>query len=877
MEKNLNTENIKLEATNIHITNNVFPQGTIYEKELIENFKYFNIFWYDPNDSNDFYYFKNSFQNVSFMRETNLEIVINYFKKETSYEEWIIITPGSKGEELIKNLEDIKCIYAFFIYCGNIELHEKWTKNIKKVKCLTSNPQVLCQKLIEINKDYIFPKFRYNYEDINKSKNDNEIFLWDLEKLNSDNEFALNSAKREIKSTTNYLNKSKNIYNNFCMKTINYLKSDTCYKDYKEAFPDDTKNHNEKLLNAQNDEKFKKWANNIKNLILLSLYFSQYKYLINLLSYKEVKNIYENDFTKENLSKRNEKAFSLIEKLVEKILAKESILELKEELIEIQKYYILFIFFYFIDNKGRNKEIFIKFYQISNFLRDFGFCSIMYNFLTFTILHSKNNNLFEDLYIQIFTDNRIGTFFQFVGKEETKIELSEKNNKIINDALSIKDFLIIGNKQFQEVIKSIENDLKINSIKYLNFEEITVYIREKNIIDNKKRNIRIYFYYIIITLEEFRNNKEKLLMISLEFGITFIILLYIEENSKKNIFIQKNYISNITLISIVLVYSPNDILKYCSNKLNFNFSTELTDFLRPNNIITSSETKIIDEEKEEGYQDGCFELAEGFDDKIVKNKSVFKMYEFLDNTSISDDIYKIYKEHNALDLFFKQNIKYCKYNLDPEMFTLDLCDIKRILYLYCREEKEKKKSFYRMINDDLRTKDPNKIDRFIILLGFIYRSIENKEVASYNGKVYRATKLDENLILKLNPGSTMINTTFWSTTKNFDIAKNFMKKNSWRNAYIICESTKINIDIDYENLNTYNEEEVLILPFTEFKVKYIYSEQQFNKKIYTIKLIELGNKNKVNYENMKVEYINNMGFASSLDQYIKNELSKENK
>ena len=54
--------------------------------------------------------------------------------KEISYEEWIIITPGSKGEELIKNLEDIKCIYAFFIYCGNIELHEKWTKNINQRK-----------------------------------------------------------------------------------------------------------------------------------------------------------------------------------------------------------------------------------------------------------------------------------------------------------------------------------------------------------------------------------------------------------------------------------------------------------------------------------------------------------------------------------------------------------------------------------------------------------------------------------------------------------------------------------------------------------------------------------------------------------------------
>ena len=54
-----------------------------------------------------------------------------------------------------------------------------------------------------------------------------------------------------------------------------------------------------------------------------------------------------------------------------------------------------------------------------------------------------------------------------------------------------------------------------------------------------------------------------------------------------------------------------------------------------------------------------------------------------------------------------------------------------------------------MINDDLRTKDPNKIDRIIVLLGLINKLIENNELASFKGKVYRATKLDENLILQL--------------------------------------------------------------------------------------------------------------------------------
>ena len=47
--------------------------------------------------------------------------------------------------------------------------------------------------------------------------------------------------------------------------------------------------------------------------------------------------------------------------------------------------------------------------------------------------------------------------------------------------------------------------------------------------------------------------------------------------------------------------------------------------------------------------------------------------------------------------------------------------------MYCREEIESEKSFYRIINDDLRTKDPVKIEKLIILLGLIYKSIENRE------------------------------------------------------------------------------------------------------------------------------------------------------
>ena len=85
---------------------------------------------------------------------------------------------------------------------------------------MTSNLEILCQKFIDINKNYTFPKFIYYYKNINKNQNGYDIFIFNSEKLNSNNEFALNSVKREIKTEINYINKSKNVYNNFCIKTI---------------------------------------------------------------------------------------------------------------------------------------------------------------------------------------------------------------------------------------------------------------------------------------------------------------------------------------------------------------------------------------------------------------------------------------------------------------------------------------------------------------------------------------------------------------------------------------------------------------------------------------------------------------------------------
>ena len=839
-----------------------FPQGTKYEKELNLNFKYFNVLWYDPNKVNEFEYFKKCFENVQFCKTNDLELTIKFFEKESSFE-WIVITPDSKGEELINNLEENQFIKAFFVYCMNADLHKKWAKNKKKVECITSSPEILCQKLIELNKQYLIPNFKYSNE--TKKVSD---FLFNLKELKSENKYALNSVKREINQLIKTEKKTKNNYAIFCMKSLHYLNSENCIRDFKEP----VENENFpwylylRIFKNADIKNIKNIIKSITNYTLLSLYFSNYQYLFNLLSYNEVKELLKDGITNNLFESQEKKVITIAEKLCNKLRKNISILNEKNDLKEIQIYCIYFSIYNF-SNFAKKYEL-IDFYQIISFFREIDFCLKMLIYCIYIKLNNKNHNFLNDVTSSLMISDERYLYFNTYIENLSKIdnELNEKDLRKVNDSLTIKNFLILGNKTFQQKIIFIEKYLKAKSIKYLEIEAISKFMKEKL---GSNENLKVYFYYLIITLEDFQENLEKIILLSAELGITFIVLLYIE-NESNNIIFHKNKINSI--MSIILVYSTEDIIKYISKNVSFKVPAGDPDYL--DEALNIKLPKISYEvNNEEDYQDGCFELAETFDTTLIKNKVVISFLDDIDYISdITYNIYNIYKEHDALDLFYKQNGIYFGFYLNPETKFLDICFIKRIIYMYCREEKESQKSFYRIINDDLRTRNPSKIFRYIDLLGLIYKLIENEELATFKGKVYRATKLDEKLILQLKPNTIMVNTTFWSTSKDFKIAEKFMKGQKWRNSYIICETSKNNIDIDFEKLNPFAEKEVLFLPFTEFKVKKVSIGNKYQKKIFIIELYELGNKNFVNYDNMHIENVNCFNMMAAAEK----ELSKKN-
>ena len=126
--------------------------------------------------------------------------------------------------------------------------------------------------------------------------------------------------------------------------------------------------------------------NNAKNIALLSLYFNKCPYLLNYLSFQEVKEIFK---TTENIDINEQfKLFLNIENLCEKIKNNECIIE-EEALREIQ---ISTIQLFTNSLKSENFDInnFINYFQIINFFRDVDFCLKILALHYFSIINDKN-------------------------------------------------------------------------------------------------------------------------------------------------------------------------------------------------------------------------------------------------------------------------------------------------------------------------------------------------------------------------------------------------------------------------------------------------------------------------------------------------------
>ena len=595
----------------------LFPQGTVYEKELNLNFKYFNIFWFDPNKSHDFDIYQKCFEKVQFYKAFDLESIIKFFQKESSIEEWIIITPGSKGEEIIKKLQENKSIKAFFIFCNNPEKYEELSKKYEKIKIITNKHEELTKKSIDFNKDYSIPIFKYDENEVKKKCD----FDFNFGGLKSKNNFALQSVLRESNELIKAINKNQNKYNIFCMKTLKYFKEEKCLKDFEETIKDENVVFYKYVENIKLEEKerLKKIINFVKNITLISLYFNKYPYIYNLFSYNEILELLKDNITPKNyMDLYNKSVYNISENLYEKLNRGQSIIREKEYLKQIQTFSILFTFFGLL--RHRHKD-FIDFYQIINFYRDIDFCLKFLIFYIYLVFNDKKNIFMNDLYSAInvseFRINKIFLEYANVRLKTFKLSLRPEEQKTLDESLTIKDFIVIGDNNFNKKIKGIENDINYKTIKYLKIDEISNYIMTKNDFDceNEKENcIVTFFYYIIIKAEDFLENYGKIILLSAELGLSFIVIVFIENENK--ILFNKIPIK-MSFIPIILVYSSEDIIKYLSKKIHCNIIENFKELLENDpellKFLKIPIPKInFNNNNNEDYQDGCFELGETF-------------------------------------------------------------------------------------------------------------------------------------------------------------------------------------------------------------------------------------------------------------------------
>ena len=157
------------------------------------------------------------------------------------------------------------------------------------------------------------------------------------------------------------------------------------------------------------------------------------------------------------------------------------------------------------------------------------------------------------------------------------------------------------------------------------------------------------------------------------------------------------------------------------------------------------------------------------------------------------NIHNLYTENKAEMGFVRDIVKYFSFQLFPELCynTINII-IKHFCHAYLQHEDDN--SFINLMNKDIRTKDPKKIEKYLQIISVINKALEDNIVKSYNGKVFRRTCIQNDFMEKnIIEGNILTNLSFWSASKD---RKEVEKSLAGKNTLFIIETKKYNIDIE---------------------------------------------------------------------------------
>ena len=796
------------------------------------------------------------------------ELLNDYEKESGNKENWILIAPCMELEKNIKIFHENKDIICFIGYCP-IFNHEHDILSLirfSKYYGIVNSYKQLIETLFKLsNLFYYRKKQKYIL-----NNNDDAII-----ELKYDSKFLIDIKEEKLKEPVINLKLKKffrfKMENDQCyftfIKSLNFL--DKCFKE---------KNNNllcniaEKLENLIIKElnifsglfASDKFLCSIffKELHILYLYFSNYPYLYGVLTDEDINQIlskFKPYMDKSKLMFFLSSAFTTLlnytGNLAMKLDKDQSILEEKEHLKIFHTSLIQFICSCEQLYEKLDIEKFSKYYQIKNFFRDIDFC--LYLFMLNIVVALNAFPLSSEICQNIKKEKRyINYRYYTLHLIKDNITPDNEQQKIFNNAIKYNDTIVIGDKNFLDLINKM--NLPCKNKYYINKKEILSFFEKPKKIDNK---YKVCKYFIIMNEKDGIEYLETFTYIANENALDLVLIIYIQN---KKIKIDKK-ILQASLIPIILTYCEKDILNYYNDHFDRLREMNIKYFDR-NEFLNEAygtsyklpkfpkidETKIIKEE------DNGWDMKRNLDLNIfdlIKIENVFGCF----RTDIFErNMYKVYKENNCLDLFIKYYGNYFGSGFIVEQGGSNITFLKNILYAYTLEESNGK-SFYSLMNNDLRSGDSEKICRYLPMIRMIYDLINEDYLKSFSGDVYRATYFKKELIDEIKPGVKMFNSSFWSSSKKLSVAKKFLfqyKKN-------ILLHTKIkkgnNIDIHLERLSQYpHEEEILFLPYCYFEIKSFKKVKENNFEYYDLELIYCEEENSRNkLENIQThEFIN---------------------
>ena len=729
-----------------------------------------------------------------------------------------------------------KEIYEYIKKSKNLEKENKELKN--KLNGSNNNNKIIeiKEEKEKLTKDNNKKKIKQDdFEEIERedffdsNKKNDDIYGENILKIKDEkNEKESNKKKSDINdSNENQISSKKNkdsIYNEEDDESDEEMFDDS--EEY--LFEEKEENEDYKLIFGKTEEKCTKFLSVYQRLFSLSF---ELKTTFYTLSFRNVKNIIEDLKEKDKFTPLiSDKLYSFVINNDEKIYKyydSEDIYKAFDELflvnpdfqVEIIKAIIRFCMLNSDFNNNNISYSFIKLFQ------DIGFC--------IRLLHyTLDSILYHDKYCYEYDfDIRILYYCNLIENLAYSTKYPSHLFKLATESAKIKDTIILGDIQFKNHIKELK--LPNERINEVDDDKLDSFFQKPYI---EKKKYKVVKYFVICEdkdldnkyLEEFKN-------LSSKYGFAYLFLVYV--NNKKLIDI-KNDLKE--LKSIYYIFEDSELIEIYKDN-NERLRPRLAGYL-PENY--SEYKKSMDELKEmvnEDIKDLKLTSEDGWDLFEYKKENYHLNFHILSAcfhnfiSHIIGNFIEAYKERNTLEFFFQYYSNYFFLTLQPEFLVNMTAFGKMFLYAYTLEERDPKKNLYCIINDDLRSSTAARINRHFELIKLIAGLIQTKRLKSYTGNVYRATYLKDELIPQIKVGLTMINSAFWSATKKESVAKKFLKE-SYKNALIITKGgLENNIDIHLEKMSKYpSEEEVLFLPFCNFKITNFEKVEEGKKSYYKI-------------------------------------------